>query len=155
MLEVVSPHAYRLDTPSGIHNVFHTALLRPTASDPFPSQASNDTQPGPVIIGGEEEFEVETILDERIVRRGRGTQLQYLVKWKDWHTPLWNEAAALEDCLALDSYEQKKQGQDPTRRPISKAARRERRLEQEARERREEAAPAHRKRGRPRKTQKN
>ena len=62
VLEKIGSHAYRLDTPPGIHNVFHTYLLRPAADDPFPSQKQTDWQP-PAIINdeGEEEWEVERI----------------------------------------------------------------------------------------------
>ena len=35
--EVISSHAYRLNTPGEIHNVFHSSLLRPAALDPLPS----------------------------------------------------------------------------------------------------------------------
>ncbi len=71
--QVVSPHAYRLDTPGGIHNVFHVSLLRPAANNPLPSQYMDETKP-PAIQGdeGEEEWQVEEILDSKWERRGRG-----------------------------------------------------------------------------------
>src|ERR1700722_1202685 len=38
VLEKIGSHAYRLDTPPGIHNVFHTYLCRRPAGTPFPSR---------------------------------------------------------------------------------------------------------------------
>lgn len=40
-----------------IHPVFHVSLLKPTIPDSFPEQ--NTGPPEPVIVFGEEEFEVE------------------------------------------------------------------------------------------------
>ncbi|XP_044724102.1 reverse transcriptase (RNA-dependent DNA polymerase) domain-containing protein [Hirsutella rhossiliensis] len=42
-------HTRRLDTPPGIHNVFHVSLLRLAADDPLPSQTSDDYRP-PAIL---------------------------------------------------------------------------------------------------------
>src|SRR5699024_9598055 len=44
VIEPIGSHAYRLDTPPGIHDVFHTSLLRPAATDPFPSQTTHEPQ---------------------------------------------------------------------------------------------------------------
>ena len=35
VLEVISNHNYRLDTPPGIHDVFYASLLKRAAADPF------------------------------------------------------------------------------------------------------------------------
>ena len=35
--QVVSPHAYQLDTSGGIHNIFHVSLLHPAAANLLPS----------------------------------------------------------------------------------------------------------------------
>ena len=49
-------------------------LLRTASIDPLNSQISDDSQPGPVIVGDEEEYEVEKILKDRTVRIGRGSR---------------------------------------------------------------------------------
>ena len=88
--EVVGPHSYRLDTPGEGHNVFNVDLLRPAATDPFPSQKQDDAQLEPIVVEGQEEYHMERILDERTVRkRGRGgpRRLEYLVKWKGYAEP--------------------------------------------------------------------
>ena len=82
MTQVVSPQAYRLDTPPGIFNVFHVSLLRLAADDPFPSQEDDNMEPPALVIeGGEEEFKVEGVLDSKIDRRRRGQDARrYLIK---------------------------------------------------------------------------
>jgi hypothetical protein len=58
-----------------IHPVFHVLLLTSLKPDEY---GREPPQPPPIITPDkEEEFEVEEILDSRIVRR----KLQYLVKW--------------------------------------------------------------------------
>jgi hypothetical protein len=103
--EVIGSHSYRLNTPTGIHNVFHSSLLRAASTDPLDSQVTDDSQPGPILIGEEEEYEVERILKGRTVRRGRVSQRQYLVKWTGYAEPTWEPASALQDVAALDTYE--------------------------------------------------
>lgn len=105
MLEKIGSHAYRLNTPGTIHNVFHTALLRPAAMDPFPSQRKDDYQPPAEMINGNEEYMVERILDERFRRWGRGERHEFLVKYIGWQEPEWNDARNMEDTIALDDWE--------------------------------------------------
>lgn len=56
VLEKIGSHAYRLDTPPGIHPVFHTSLLRPANNNPLPSQIRTDPQP-PAILGNDNDEE--------------------------------------------------------------------------------------------------
>ena len=66
VLKVISNHSYRLDTPPGIYNVFHISLLKRAANNPFPSQRRGNFRPPAVIVDGEEEWEVECVLRERV-----------------------------------------------------------------------------------------
>ena len=83
VLEVISSHSYRLDTPPGIHNMFHASLLKRAAADPFPNQRQGDSRPPVIMVDGEEEWEVERILKKRT----KGRQRQVLVKWKEYLNP--------------------------------------------------------------------
>src|SRR5712672_435260 len=61
--EVISPVAYRLALPLswGIHNVFHASLLLPYRETVI--HGPNFTRPPPDLVGGEEEYEVENIIN--------------------------------------------------------------------------------------------
>ena len=80
--KVLSPITYQLDLPIQwkIHDVFHINLLTPYQETNF--HGLNFAQPPPDLINGEEEYEVEQILDAR--RHGRGCKVQYLIKWKGY-----------------------------------------------------------------------
>lgn len=64
-----------------VHPVFHVSLLKPAVSSPFRS-VSDSSPPVPILIDGEQHFEVKSILDSR---KHHG-KVQYLVAWK--HFPL-------------------------------------------------------------------
>lgn len=67
--EVIGSHACRLDTPPGIHNVFHVGLLKLTSDDQLPSQESDDYRPPAILTeNGEEEYAVEAILGKKKVK---------------------------------------------------------------------------------------
>lgn len=99
IVNVISPVAYRLNLPSTlrIHPVFHVSLLKqyhetPGIFDrPLPPLATHmpDTE--------QEEYEVELILDKRIIRK----KAQYLIKWLGYplHDATWEPVGNLTNAL--------------------------------------------------------
>ncbi len=80
--KVLGPVTYQLHLPEqwSIHPVFHTDLLTPYKEMEF--HGRNFERPLPDLIDGNEEYEVERIVNSRRFRRGR--QVQYLVHWKGY-----------------------------------------------------------------------
>jgi hypothetical protein len=75
---------YELGIPQQwkIHNVFHANLLMPYKE--MELHGPNFSQPPPDLINGEEEYEVEKIIDMK--QKGRGCKTHYLIKWKGYPT---------------------------------------------------------------------
>jgi hypothetical protein len=74
--------AYRLELPqsmSRLHPVFSVVKLMLAPEDPIVGR-QHEPPPDPVIVEGQEEYEVEEVLDSRFFRR----RLQFLVKWKGY-----------------------------------------------------------------------
>jgi hypothetical protein len=112
VIERVGNNAYRLELPAGmtrIHDVFHTSLLRPDTDDPLPRQ-SNEPQPAIQVEDDEgihEEWEVEDILDSKMMPYGR---LVYRVKWKGFDQPdlRWYNASGFKNASEIiDHFHQK------------------------------------------------
>ena len=78
--ERIGTQAYRLALPKSmkIHPVFHVALLEPYKPSTIPNRVPEP--PPPMVVGQDEHYVVEEILDSRISRN----RLFYLVKWKDY-----------------------------------------------------------------------
>jgi hypothetical protein len=96
---VISPTAYKLELPPTfkIHPVFHVSLLKHYHETP-----ENFIRPTPppskyIPETNQEEFEVETILDKRIIRR----KPQYLVKWMHYplHDATWEPLENLANSM--------------------------------------------------------
>ncbi len=79
IIREISPVAYQLHLPIAwnIHNVFHASLLSPYRETG--AHGPNYSRPPPDLIEGEEEYEVEKVINHRYTSRAR--TLQYLVKW--------------------------------------------------------------------------
>lgn len=108
-----SAHFYELDTPKGIHNRFHTSLLRPANDDPLPSQKNDDTQPqGLKTDDGDVEFGIDEILKTRDKKIGKGYRKEVLVKWTGYSNPSWHPISDFENTIALDAFETKQQAQN-------------------------------------------
>ena len=78
--KVLSPITYQVELPQQwkIHDVFHADLLTPYHETEL--HGPNFTRPPPDLIDGEEEYEVEEIVQSQ--KYGRQRKVQYLIKWK-------------------------------------------------------------------------
>jgi hypothetical protein len=76
----IGTQAYHLELPKSmrIHPVFHVSLIEPYKTPTIPDR--NPPPPPPVVIDSEQEFEVEQILDSKLLRN----RLFYLVQWKGY-----------------------------------------------------------------------
>ena len=106
IMEVINPWAYRIKLSSQlcIHDVQPISHLEKAAQDPLPHQQHEP--PPPVIVDGEEEYEVEWIDDSWLFRR----QLQYLVKWKGYDEQSWKPATNVDGLKAIDDFHAKQPG---------------------------------------------
>ena len=77
-MKQLSPAVYEIRIPCQwkVHNVFHANLITPYKE--MAIHGPNYSWPPPDLVDGEEEFEVEQILDMK--QMGRGRKTHYLVK---------------------------------------------------------------------------
>ena len=97
--------------------MFHTDLLTPYHETTL--HGDNYQRPPPDLIDGEEEYEVEAILDSRKFRRAK--RQQYLVKWKGYPDSN-NQWLDKEDVFAEDAIREFRQ-RHPTKETHIKALR--------------------------------
>ncbi|KAI0991521.1 hypothetical protein K3495_g16666, partial [Podosphaera aphanis] len=105
---VPNPLTVELNVPGNVHKRFHVELVKRAGNDPFPSQKRDDAQNIAITDDLDEpEFEVESILRARTIRRGRGRYRQALVKWTGWVEPSWEPLEYINETKALDDFERK------------------------------------------------
>ena len=89
------------------HPVYHVSLLDPAASDPLVGQ--KQPPPPPMIVEENPEWEVEEILDSRLVRK----TLKYVVRWVGYDKITWEPAELLRNSLTLVRYLHRKYSNKP------------------------------------------
>ena len=113
--KVISPVAYGLDLPPTwrIHPVFHVSnLKRFHRSEEFERE---ERPPSPIVVDGEEEYEVEAILRHK----GKGARRLYLVMWKGYLIieASWELESHLRNApLILEDYLRRVRAEDQRRR---------------------------------------
>ncbi|SGY55447.1 BQ5605_C006g04026 [Microbotryum silenes-dioicae] len=102
----ISSYTLQLNGDDAAVPFFHTGKLKTSCKNNtalFPNR--EPARLGPVDVGGEPEYIIEDIVDERI----RAGKQQYLVSWLSWPSDSnsWEPAEALEDTEALDRWERR------------------------------------------------
>ena len=107
IMKEISPVAYQLTLPRAwtIHNVFHSSLL--TCYQETHESGTQFQCPPPELVGNEEEYEVEQIINHR--HHGRHCQLQYLIHWKGYSAAdnTWEPADQVHAVDLVRSYHTK------------------------------------------------
>lgn len=100
VLRRIGEVAYELALPDHmkVHPVFHVSLLKRYRSD-----GRIQPPPPPVELEGDLEYEVEAIQTHRIVRKGRSSRHEYLVKWLGYGVEhsTWEQEGNLTNCQEL------------------------------------------------------
>ena len=108
VLKEISPIIYRLELPPHrtLHNVFHASLLTPYQETT--EHGINFHEPPPELIEGEEEYEVERVLNSW--RHGRTKKLQFLIQWKGYSAAhdSWEGADGVHAPVLIEEYFQRK-----------------------------------------------
>ncbi len=109
ILKKIGTQAYKLELPErydAIHSIFHVSLLKLWHS------RGEDSKSQAILVEGEEKWEVEKILDQRIKKE----KIEYLVQWADspsyenfWE-PMENLSNAKE---VIEDYEAERQVHQP------------------------------------------
>jgi Chromo (CHRromatin Organisation MOdifier) domain len=99
--KLVGSHAVQLRLPKTLrcHNVFHVSLLEPYRASQI--EGRQQALPPPVVVDGENEYEVEQILrsEKRKAKRGKKWWVEYLVRWKNYPPgeSTWETVDAFDD----------------------------------------------------------
>src|SRR5258707_11160247 len=118
----VSPVTYQLHLPAAwnIHNIFHASLLSPYRE--MHAHGPNYSRPPPDLIEGEEEYEVERIVNHR--RTSRARTLQYLVKWIGYPEAdnTWEPADQIHAPQLINAYHRQYPLEDKRKQAVMKTA---------------------------------
>ena len=99
ILEKIGTSAYKIDIPEqwSIHPVINASKLKPyhECEDKFITREKENYYPPPDIKDSDQEWEVERIVNTRLV--GRKKRREYLVLWKGY--PEWDRTWEPEDHL--------------------------------------------------------
>lgn len=93
--EKINDNAYRLALPpqfKGIHPVFNVVKLREWTKDTIQGRKHPEVAPPPILVNDEPEWEVEEVVDSKLVNG----KLWYRVKYQGYRTPEWQPAEDLE-----------------------------------------------------------
>jgi hypothetical protein len=106
VVEVLNPWAIGIKLPHQlrIHDVQPISRLEKTANNPHPLQ--HYEPPLPVIVEGNEIYEVERIKDFKMFRR----QPQYLVKCKGYDKMNWEPAVNVDGLKSIDEFHTQQPG---------------------------------------------
>jgi hypothetical protein len=87
IIKMRGPNAAELELPSTlrVHPVINVSQLKLERSGGY--DHGDEPPPDPEVVDGEEEFEVEDILEHRVRKYGKGTREEYKVLWKGY--PKW------------------------------------------------------------------
>ena len=100
VIEPVGKVAYKLKLPPNLkmHNVFHVNLVKPYRND-----GRVQPPPPPIEIDDSLEYEVERVLDDRKVKRGKSTKTEFLVKWLGYGPEhnTWEPEKNLTNCKEI------------------------------------------------------
>ena len=105
VIQKVSSNAYKLELPPTfkIHPVIHVRYL--TRHLDVAKYSSRIPVPEPEVImdDGSIEYEVESILNHRVRKYGKGSRLEYLIHWKGYssHDDTWEPLSNLSNCMEI------------------------------------------------------
>lgn len=110
VIQKIGKLAYKLNVPSHwrIHSVFTIAQLEP-APDPNSDsyKRSRPNHPDTIYVDGDTEayksYEIDRLLNRKVIRKGRNSITQYLVRWKGYEPEYdqWYFAKKLDNAQKL------------------------------------------------------
>ena len=120
IIKTIGKVAYKLELPAHmkVHNVFHVSLLKPFVRD------GKIAPPVPILTDGEFEYQVDSILDHRLVSirvakgRKKKTRCEYLIRWLGYGPTAdsWEPDEEISTCEELYLSYWAKQGLEPPTR---------------------------------------